>query len=538
MSLSDLETQAGGTAGGMAFAQGLPLDETGLILPSEYAAVFAARTPDKLAIVFGEHAWTYADLDRGCNAVVSLLREQGIGPGGRFAYIGKNNDLFFLMLLGAMRAQAVIVPVNWRNTAPETRYVFEDSGVTLIVADREFEAVVAEADRRALPVILTDAPGPDGLRARIAAAPAAERVPLDPFAPCMQLYTSGTTGRPKGVVTSQYAFGIHRHIENISGYFDDWGDDEILLSPLPSFHIGGMSWVCTALVRGATAYVIADTNPATILDACLAHAITRTFIVPTLVRALIGEMDARGVRVPTLRGIHYGAASMDPALLERSVDRLGCRFLQYYGMTEISGTMAILGPEEHDASRPALLRSVGRPLPGFSIAIRGPQAELLPVDTPGEIWVKGPSLLIEYWNKPEATADALIDGWYRSGDGGRLDKDGYLFLTDRIKDMIVSGGENVYPAEVEAVLRDHPAILDCAVFGLPHPKWGEGVTAALELRPGHSVDPDEVVAFARLSLAAYKIPRRIEIGVPLPRTASGKVQRALIRKHFMDQAEA
>lgn len=519
----------------MALAAGPALDDSGLILPSEYPNRYAAVTPDKPAIIFGAHVWTYAELDRGCNAVVSLLRAHGIGPGGRLAYVGRNNDLFFLILLGSIRAGAVLVPVNWRNTAPEIRYVLEDSDVTLILSDGEFEATVREADRKALPIIITDDEGPDGLRALIAAAEPAARMPLDPKAPCLQLYTSGTTGRPKGVVTSQYAFGIHRYLENISGYFDDWDDSEILLSPLPSFHIGGMSWVCTALVRGATAHVIADTSPAIILDCCLQHGITRTFIVPTLVRGLIEQMDARNVRVPTLRGIHYGAASMDPALLERSVDRIGCRFLQYYGMTEISGTMAILGPDQHDASNPALLRSVGRPLPGFSIAIRGPDAELLPVDTPGEIWVKGPSLLIEYWNKPEATAEALIDGWYRSGDGGRIDADGFLFLTDRIKDMIVSGGENVYPAEVEAVLRDHPAVQDCAVFGLPHPKWGEGVTAALELRPGHSVDAQDIIAFARKSLAAYKIPRRIEAGVTLPRTASGKVQRALIRKRFIDQ---
>lgn len=486
-------------------------------------------------MVFGGHSWTYAELDRGCSAVVTLLAEFGIGQGGRLAYMGKNNDLFFLMLIGSIRAGAVLVPINWRNTAPETRYVLEDSGVSLIVADQEFLPLLREADGQNLPILIVDEDGPDGLRARIATAPAAPRIALDPRAPCLQLYTSGTTGRPKGVVTSQYAFGIHRHIEKVSGYFSDWGDDEVLLSPLPTFHIGGMSWVCTALVRGATVHIIADTAPATILDSCLTFGVTRTFIVPTLVRGLIGEMDARGVRVPTLRGIHYGAASMDPALLERSVDRIGCRFLQYYGMTEITGTMSILGPDEHDMSRVHLLRSVGRPLPGFSIAIRDSEGQLLPVNQPGEIWVKGPSLMIEYWNNPQATAEALIDGWYRSGDGGRLDENGYLFLTDRIKDMIVSGGENVYPAEVEAVLRDHPAVLDCAVFGLPHPKWGEGVTAALELRPGHQVNADEVIAFARQALAAYKIPRRIEVGFPLPRTASGKVQRALVRKHFLEE---
>lgn len=536
MSLSDIAIPHAGIAAGYAFAEGPTLDDSGMILPSEYPNIYAAITPDKPALIFGPHQWTYAQLDRGVNAAVTLLSGYGIGRGGRLAYMGKNSDLFFVLLIAAIRAGAVMVPVNWRNTAPETRYVIDDSAVSLVIADSAFLNLIGEANSQGLPVLVVDQEGPDGLRARIHAASPAERIPLDPHAACLQLYTSGTTGRPKGVVTSQYAFGSARHIENISGFFADWGDDEILLSPLPSFHIGGMSWVCTALVRGATAHVIADTSPAVILDNCLAHGITRTFIVPTLVRALIGEMDARGVRVPTLRGIHYGAASMDPALLERSVDRIGCRFLQYYGMTEVTGTMAILGPDEHDASNPNLLRSVGRPLPGFSIAIRGPDAQLLQTNMPGEIWVKGPSLLMEYWNKPEATADALIDGWYRSGDGGKLDDNGYLFLTDRIKDMIVSGGENVYPAEVESVLRDHPAILDCAVFGLPHPKWGEGVTAALELRPGHDVDAEEVIAFARKSLAAYKIPRRIETGVPLPRTASGKVQRAMIRRHFMEQA--
>ena len=533
MSHSDGGVMGGLLAQGLALAEGPALDDSGLILPSDYPSFGAAASPDKAAIIFGDHSWTYAELDRGCNAVISLLAEYGVGRGGRLAYLGKNSDLFFLILIGAIRAGAVLVPVNWRNTAPETAYVLEDSEASLVIADAEFLPLLKEADRRGLPTLVVDEEGAQGLRSRIAAAEPAAPAPLDPHAPCLQLYTSGTTGRPKGVVTSQYAFGIHRLVEKLSGYFDDWGDDEVLLSPLPTFHIGGMSWVCTALVRGATVHIIADTAPATILDACLEFGVTRTFIVPTLVRGLIAEMDARNVRVPTLRGIHYGAASMDPSLLERSVDRFSCNFLQYYGMTEITGTMSILGPKEHDVRRAHLLRSVGRPLPGFSIAIRGARGELLPVDQPGEIWVKSPTLLIEYWNNPEATSEALIDGWYRSGDGGRLDRNGYLFLTDRITDRIVSGGENVYPAEVEAVLRDHPAVMDCAVFGLPHPKWGEGVTAAIEVRAGHTLDAGELIAFARQSLAAYKIPRRIELGVKLPRTASGKVQRGLVRKQFL-----
>lgn len=520
----------------LAHVKGLPLDTNNLLLPADYPNVLAARTPDRIALQYEGYRHSYAELDRIVSQMVTVLQARGIGAGSRFAILAKNSDLFYIALMAAGRAGALIVPMNWRNTASETRYMLEDSRVSLVIVERAFLSVLDDADRVGLPRLVLDDDGPDGLRALIAAAEPAPREAHDPKTPWLQLYTSGTTGQPKGAITTQFAFAAQREMEHVSEHFDDWRDDEVLLSALPAFHIGGMTWVFTGICRGQTSIVTNDASPTGLVDQCLNYGITRTFIVPTLVRGMIGEMDARGVRIPTLRGIQYGAASMDPALLARSVDRIGCSFLQYYGMTEITGTMTILGPKGHDSSRPELLRSVGQVLPGFEIQIRGPNKELLPIDTPGEIWCKGPSLLLEYWNKPEATAEALIDGWYRTGDGGLLDKDGFLFLTDRIKDMIVSGGENVYPAEVEAVLRDHPAVADCAVFGLPHPKWGEGVTAALELRPGHSVDPDEVIAFARKSLAAYKIPRRIETGVPLPRTASGKVQRAVIRKHFIEHA--
>ncbi|MET0546001.1 MAG: AMP-binding protein [Caulobacterales bacterium] len=515
-----------------ARADGPPADVSNVLSPADYPNTFAAKTPDRLALVFDKYSFTYAELDRACNAMVTLLGEEGVKSGDRVAYVGRNNDLYFVVMIACMRAGIVLVPVNWRNTAAETRYVFDDSGSKLIFADREFVPICQEADTQNRAMVVVDE---DAFRDRLARTAPAPRAAFDPQGNSLQLYTSGTTGKPKGVLTKQFALAVQRHLEKVAPHFNDWQDDEILLSPLPSFHIGGLSWVMTGLCRGVTTHVTPDATPAGILDQCLAHNITRTFMVPTLVRALIGEMMSRDVRVKSLRAIHYGAAPMDAALVERSVGTLGCKFMHYFGMTEISGCVTTLGPDEHDVARPHLLRSVGRALPSFSIEIRGPDKELLKIDEPGEIWIKGPSVFTEYWNRPEATTEALIDGWYRSGDGGRLDADGYLYLTDRIKDMINSGGENVYPAEVEAVLRDHPAILDCAVFGLPHPKWGEGVTAAIELKPGQTTDADDVIAFARKSLAAYKIPRRIELGVTLPRTASGKVQRGAIRKHFLDK---
>lgn len=514
----------------------IALDTEGMMLPGDYPSHFAAHTPDALAIVCGPHRWTYAQLDHASDAFVTVLEEHGIAPGDRVAYHGKNNDLYFAVLFGAMRAGVVLVPVNWRNTAPETRYVLDDSGTKLAIVDTEFLSVV-QAAGETVPILLVDGDG-DTLRTRLASAARAPRRPMNEQGATLLLYTSGTTGRPKGVVTTQYALAAQRQGETSSGHFADWLADDVLFSPLPNFHIGGISWSLTAFVRGLPLIITANPSPSAILDAILDHRVTRAFMVPMLVRALIGEMQARGIDRSTLRGIHYGAAAMDPQLLDRSIDTLGCRFLQYYGMTEVGGSVTILGPTFHDTKRPHLLRSVGRPLPGFAIEIRDAGAKAVPFDTAGEIWIKGPSVTREYWARPEATAEALIDGWYRSGDGGRLDTEGFLFLTDRIKDMIVSGGENVYPAEVEAALREHPAVFDCAVFGLPHDKWGEGVTAAIELRPGHEVGEAALIDFAREHLAAYKIPRQIAFGVALPRTASGKVQRGALRATFIERTRA
>lgn len=519
----------------LARAEGGPLDLSSLLLPADYPNVFAGRFPDRTALIFRDRSWTYPALDRASDTMVTVLTAAGLRVGDRIAYLGKNSDLYFIVLFGAIRAGLVLVPVNWRNTAAETRFVLDDSGAKLIVADAEFLPLLAEADGGKRQIFVTDDDGEAGLQARLSRVHPAARAPLDPYAPALQLYTSGTTGKPKGVLTSQYALGAQRQVEVASPGFDDWGDDEVLLSPMPNFHVGGMSWVICGFSRGQTVVVTADTAPAVLLDLCVAHGITRTFIVPTVLRALLEDMNRRSIRVPSLRGIHYGAMAMDAALLERSVDKIGCRFLQYYGMTEATGSITLLQPRDHDLKRPHLLRSVGQPLPGYTLEIRGPDKTVLGINQPGEIWARGPGVMIGYWNRAEATAEVLEDGWYRSGDGGMLDAEGFLFMTDRIKDMVSSGGENVYPAEVESVLREHAAVLDCAVFGLPHPKWGEGVTAAVELRPGQSATQEELIAFARNSLAAFKIPRRIEIGVTLPRTASGKVQRGVIRKHFLDQ---
>jgi acyl-CoA synthetase (AMP-forming)/AMP-acid ligase II len=514
----------------LSHAEGAPLSRTDV--PREVGLIqgFAATRPDRPALILGSVRVSYGELEQQVAACQLLYASAGLKAGDRLAWIGVNNPGFIAVMLAAMRAGLVLVPVNWRQKAREIGYILADSGARLVLADVAFAEVVAEANRGAVPVIPIDGDGADGLTARLAAGRGGTAAIAGDFSgPSLMLYTSGTTGDPKGVQITEKALAMARQMEAEQGGFDDWGDDEVLLSPLPLFHIGGISWALCALHRGATLVMTSDATPAGMLDLCLKEGVTRTFMVPQLVRGLIEEMVSRGVRVPTLKGIHYGAAPMDPPLLKRGIEEIGCKFLQYFGMTEMSGTISILAPAEHDLARPHLLGSVGRAGPGFALEIRDAEGRVVPLGEAGEIWTRGPSMMLGYANRAQQTAEAIVDGWYRTGDGGRLDAEGFLYLTDRIKDMIVTGGENVYPAEVEAILREHPAVADCAVYGLPDAHWGERVCAAVEVRAGQALDAEAVIAFVKSQIAGYKAPREVRVVEALPRTASGKIQRGKVR---------
>jgi acyl-CoA synthetase (AMP-forming)/AMP-acid ligase II len=494
----------------------------------------AAGRADATALVLDGRTVTFSELERRTAAAQALFAGHGIGPGQRIAWCGVNEPDFIAVMLAAMRSAIVLVPINWRLKAREMAYVVADSEARLVIVDAAFLATVEEAAEDGVQIVETAALS----RMLDEAGPAKAPVGGDPDVPALLLYTSGTTGSPKGVQLSERAISVSREMEELTGAFDDWSDGEVLLSPLPLFHIGGISWALCGLVRGCAVVLTNNPAPPALLDLCLARGVSRTFMVPQLVRGLIEEMIGRDVRVTTLKGIHYGAAPMDPPLLERGIREIGCRFLQYFGMTEIAGTISILPPSAHDPARPHLLRSVGKVMPGSAIEIRDPQGKVLPIDEPGEIWTRGPTMMIGYANRPQQTAEAIVDGWYRTGDGGRLDEDGYLYLTDRIKDMIVTGGENVYPVEVEAVLREHPAVADCAVYGLPDAHWGERVCAAIELRPGATFSADNIIDFVKSQIAGYKVPRQIDRVEALPRTASGKIQRARLRQDMLEKADA
>jgi acyl-CoA synthetase (AMP-forming)/AMP-acid ligase II len=519
---------------GLSRVEGLAFDDRAVERLTATLARHAASRGDALALSLDGRSLTFAALERRTAAAQALLAARGIGARDRIAWCGINDPDFFPAMLAAMRTGAVLVPINWRQKQREIAYVLEDSAARLVIVDAAFRTTVAEAAAAGVELIETA-----DFSRLLDESPASE-APIggDRDAPALLLYTSGTTGSPKGVQLSEAAISVGREMEELTGAFDDWSDSEVLLSPLPLFHIGGICWALCGLVRGCRVVLTNNPAPPALLDLCLGEEVSRTFMVPQLVRGLIEEMVSRDVRVPSLKGIHYGAAPMDPPLLERGIREIGCRFLQYFGMTEMAGTITILPPAAHDPARLHLLRSVGQVLPGSVIEIRNTLGRAVPPGEAGEIWTRGPTMMLGYANRPEQTAEAIVDGWYRTGDGGRLDEEGYLYLTDRIKDMIVTGGENVYPVEVETVLREHPAVADCAVYGLPDAHWGERVCAAVEQRPGAVFDAQAVIDFVKSQIAGYKAPRQIDPVEALPRTASGKIQRARVRQEMLEKSHA
>jgi acyl-CoA synthetase (AMP-forming)/AMP-acid ligase II len=527
-------------SGKVAHAEGPPLEALeDLIWVGDIPSIGARGCPDRDAIIFADRHLhvSYSLLDDLSNSFACLLQARGFKPGERIAYLGKNSDLFYVALFGTIRAGLVLVAMNWRLAPPEIRFQLADSQARLLIFDpdltAQIEAGVQNLDD-APALIRTDGVG--GLRTTLEPTKASPPFRYVNDQIILQLYTSGTTGTPKGVLISHRALSLARHAELISRDFAHVPTGCITLSAMPNFHIGGMSWVLIGLVRLGTVVITADPAATNVLKLIRHYHVRHTWMVPTLIRAVVDALRLEQPHdVPTFDGMFYGAMPMDVTLLRECMALLGCSFLQFFGMTEVSGAATALAPRDHDPTRPELLKSVGTPYPGMSIEIRDLDRRLLQCRQHGEIWIKSPTVMHGYWRLPHQTAEALVDGWYATGDGGYLDDNGYLFLTDRIKDMIVTGGENVYPVEVEQVLNGHPAILEAAVVGLPDPRWGERVTAVVERRPGAHPTEIELIEFCRGKIADYKCPKQLEFVDALPRTASGKVQRGTLRRSLMQR---
>jgi long-chain acyl-CoA synthetase len=512
------------------------MEDSGDVRVADIVRRAARERPDVVALRHGERDITYAELDARSNQLAHALLERGLGAESRVAYLGRSAPEVIELLCAVSKIAAVIVPVNWRLSDRELAGVLGDAQATLLIADAGYrqtaEQLRAVADTE-IELRIVGADGPEAyepwLTAHDAADPGGRGEPGDVI---VQMYTSGTTGVPKGVLTT------HRNLAAAAATSARWGFDAtaISLTPLPLFHIGGIGWVYCGLWHGTTTILVSEFEPAAVLEMLERHRVTNPIFVPTMLQMLTAVPGAADRDYSALRTIVYGASPITTTTLRAALETFRCGLLGLYGLTESTGGVVHLDPSDHhtDGPRQHLLRSVGRPYEWVQLRIADPVSGAeLPPGAVGEVWLRAPNVMAGYFHRPEETKAALTpDRWLRTGDGGYLDVEGYLFLTDRVKDMIISGGENVYPVEVEEVLAQHPGVADVTVIGLPDVRWGEAVTALVVRREGAPVGAAELIEFARERLAAYKLPRAIEFVDEFPRTPTGKVLKRELRERY------
>lgn len=497
----------------------------------------AVERGDRVALEFGGRRTTFAQLDEQSTAAACSLKGMGVSPGDHIGYLGKNSDRYFELLFAAAKAGAVMVPIGWRLTAPEIAFLIDDADISVLFLEPAFLPLALQlAEERDVMLVSSE----EGTGAALgyvdwresSAGSVQALAPADPEAPVIQLYTSGTTGRPKGAMLSHAnIFPLRPLCEAAQVEWDHWDRDDVSLLTMPISHIAGSGWGLVAFYNGAKSIIMPEFDAGEILDALSREQISRIFLVPTAIQAVVRHPGVAEADFSRLRYILYGASPIPLGLLREAIEVFGCGFVQCYGMTETCGTIAALPPEDHVAQGHKRMSAAGKALPGVELRIVDDRLDPQPPGTIGEILIRSPTTMIGYWNRPEATAEVLVDGWMRTGDAGYLDEDGYLFVQDRLKDMIISGGENVYPAEVESVLYSHPDIAEVAVIGIPDERWGEAVTAIV-VPAGESVDEQELLRWARQRLAAYKVPKRVLLRNELPRNPSGKILRRVLREPF------
>lgn len=498
------------------------------------------RNADRLGFFDGAYEATFAEHIDRVGRVASALRDFGVARDDRFAVMALNGHEFLECYHAAFLGAGVINPLNLRLAPKELEYILGDSGTKVCFTDQFFAPVIDQVRAAAgieHVVMIGGGEGPHDARYDEVLASASSKIPdeTEETDPVVLMYTGGTTGLPKGVLLDQRA-----EMLNLYHVLQVWrfGNDDVFLHQTPMFHAASMGGMLGVPGQGGTSVFLSLFDPGRTLELCERYSVTQTVMVPTMIGMLLDHPEFRPERLASLRMLTYGASPMPAALL----DKLLALFpeldvFQGYGMTESSAVLTALGPAEHRAGGPRL-RSAGRPLPGIALTIQDPTGELLPVGQTGEVCARGGNFMTEYWKQPEATADAFRGGWYHSGDAGYLDDDGYLFLVDRVKDMIVTGGENVYSIEVENAIASHPAVAQVAVIGIPSAKWGEAVHAVVVTHPGASVTEAEIIEHARQSIAGYKVPKSVEVQAqPLPLSGAMKVLKRELRAPYWEGHE-
>ncbi|MFZ4604734.1 MAG: fatty acid--CoA ligase [Caulobacter sp.] len=518
-----------------------PVDFDQMPTLAQVARYHARERGDSTALVFEGRTSSFADFDRRTNQVANALKAAGLSKGQRITYIGKNSDHYFELLFGAAKVGVVMTPIGWRLAPPEVAYIISDSAAPLVFVGPELigqvEAVAAHLDVRPQ-VIAMEADGAGDyplFEVWRDAAPATDPgVEITAGDVAVQLYTSGTTGKPKGaMLTHANILGGRRQAAEANMPWNSWSPDDVSLVAMPVAHIGGTGWGIVGLFNGAKGIVAREFDPFRVLDFIEQDRISKMFMVPAAMQIVVRQPRAREVDYSRLKYILYGASPIPLDLLRECMEVFGCGFCQQYGMTETCGTIVYLPPEDHDPAGNARMRAAGLPMPGVELKIIDEAGGTLPPNTVGEVATRSVANMAGYWNLDAATRATIgEDGWLRTGDAGYLDEDGYLFIHDRVKDMIISGAENIYPAEVESAVYGHPAVAEVAVIGIPDDKWGEAVKAVVALKPGATADAEDIIAFARTRIAAFKAPKSVDFIDALPRNASGKILRRELRDPY------
>jgi acyl-CoA synthetase (AMP-forming)/AMP-acid ligase II len=500
----------------------------------EFIQHWAIDRPEKTALTEEDRHWTYGELEDRTAKVAAMLMAMDLQKGDRIAWLGKNSDLYFTLFYGAARIGIVMVPVGWRLAPAEWAFIINDTKAKALFTGPGFENA-GTALKPDIPHVEHIAAA-DQARTMIGKTERREFSPSGPDDAVLQLYTSGTTGNPKGAVLSNknlFALRINNTEPKLA--YTQWEDDEVTLIAMPCAHIGGTGLGIMALAIGLPGHVLAEFTPDGFFDAVENAGVTRLFIVPAALQILLNHPRCASVDYSRLKYILYGAAPIPLELLRQCIAMFGAQFIQAYGMTETTGTIVMLPPEDHDPNGNERMRSAGKPLPGVELKIVGANGDSLAVGEVGEVLTRSSNNMIGYWNLPDATASTMdAAGWIRTGDAGYLDADGYLFIHDRVKDMIISGGENIYPAEVESAIYGHPDVMEVAVIGVPDEKWGESVMAFCAPKAGHEISEESVIAWARERIAGFKVPKTVQCIAALPRNASGKILRKDLRAPFWE----
>ncbi|MBY0399232.1 long-chain-fatty-acid--CoA ligase [Myxococcota bacterium] len=512
----------------------------------ELLRTHASERPDRTALRAGDRTWTYRALHDEAARVAQALLAEGVGPQDRVAFLGRNEPEYYPLLFGATMINAVVLAVNWRLAPGEMQFILDHAQARVLLIGEEFLGHLARMDLatvKRVVVIGASAAGASAVQRCYAewidGKPAVDpRFPRRPDDTFCQFYTSGTTGLPKGVeLTHANLVAATRNSAR------DWLIDEssVTMIAMPIYHIAGSGLSIAGLAAGGELVLVRDLDPPLVLQWIERFRVTNVLFVPAVLRVLTATPGVEKIDFGSLRAIVYGASPISEEVLVRSMKTFGCGFVQVYGLTETAGAITAMPPEDHDPGGPRahLLRAAGRPW--GDVAIRIVDADTkgeLGEGEVGEVWCRSRQNLKGYWRNPEATAAAYPEGrgadglgWFRTGDAGYV-KDGYLFIHDRVKDMIVSGGENIYPAEIENVLMAHPAVSDVAVIGVPSEQWGETVKAIVVDEPGRGASDAELIAWCRERLAHYKCPTTVDRIAAIPRNPSGKVLKTELREPY------